>query len=441
MKPRSILFVVASAVFILLGIQALGILVSVEAAAGNPIQHIVVIVQENRTFDNYFGTYPGANGIPANTCVPNNPSKPSAGCVKPFLLPSAVTPDMPHTWTPSVKAYDNGKMDGFVSAEGSKNTMGYYNNKIIPNYWSLASNYALDDAFFESVLSFSQPNHWYAVAAQAPAGSITSTINKQSSLALKQQYTTNANKITTVADLMQRSGVSWKYYDTPIRGTYQNAISGGSAFAYWNPFKAKQSTYSSPYNSHFVSRGNFFTDVSSGNLPQVSYVIPSQPISEHAPANITLGMWWVTDLVDTIMNSQYWKNTAIIITWDDYGGFYDHVAPPQIDQYGLGFRMPTLVISPFSRVGIDHHRYSFESMLKLIEQTFNLSSLTSRDAQANSLAGSLNFLQNQLPAHPIPLTQKQLNAISPYIGMGGSPQPGVLPFSNDNLSFINNDPD
>jgi phospholipase C len=351
---------------------------------------------------------------------------------------------MPHTWIPSVKAYDNGKMDGFISAEKTTETMGYYNNKILSNYWNFAAHYSLEDNFYESVLSFSQPNHWYAVAAQAPTVSIVDVVNRQASATLKQQYLTAANGITTVADLMQGTSITWKYYDIPLAlGGYQKAVSSGSVFAYWNPYQAKSSSYTSSYVSHFVVRGQIFNDISSGQLPQVSYVIPSDPLSEHAPANITLGMWWVTDVVDSIMNSQYWKNTVIVLAWDDYGGWYDNVAPPQIDKYGLGFRVSSMIISPWSVVGVDHTQYSFESILKLIEGTFGLPTLTSRDAQANSLLDSLNLAQTPNPPDIIPLTTAQLNTIAPYINLGGT---AVILSPNaqaavDNLSFIDNNPD
>jgi phospholipase C len=128
----------------------------------------------------------------------------------------------------------------------------------------------------------------------------------------------------------------------------------------------------------------------------VSWVIPSDKLSEHPPANIALGMDWVVNVVNSIMNSQYWNSTAIIITWDDYGGFYDHVPPPQIDKYGLGFRMPALIISPYAKLGfIDHTQYQFESMLKFIEWRFNIPSLTERDRNANNLLNAFDF--NQKP--------------------------------------------
>jgi phospholipase C len=449
-KSRSSLLVIlAVAITFLFCLQSMNAFSLSVQASSSPIQHIVVILQENHSFDNYFGTFPGAKGPPAGTCEPNDPRNPSLGCTKPYLLTSTVQHDMPHLWGSQHKAYDKGKMDGFILADTTgvpaSETMGYYNSKAIPNYWNLASKYTLEDNFYESVLSYSQPNHWYAVAAQAPANAVTNAINRKSSLQLQQQFETSANAITTIGDLMKTSSVSWKYYDIPLaQGGYQNAIKSGAVFSYWNPYEAKSSSYTAPYVPHFVGNGQIFNDISAGQLPQVSYVIPSSPLSEHPPANISLGMWWVTDVVDAVMNSQYWKNTVIVLAWDDYGGWYDNVAPPQIDQYGLGFRVPAIIISPWSVVGVGHTQYSFESILKLIEGTFGLSPLTSRDSTAKSLADSLNFNQTPNPPHVIPLSKAQLNAITPYFNFGTASllTPSQQTYVNNlNNSFIDNNPD
>jgi phospholipase C len=411
--------------------------------SSSKIQHIVVVVQENRTFDNYFGTFPGANGIPSGVCMPN----PTGTCVKPHQLTATVTPDLPHDWLPSLRAYDHGKMDGFMVAEHSTNTMGYYTAQTIPNYWTFAKDYTLEDNFYESVLSFSQPNHWYAIAGQAPVtstmNSITTVIDKASSSTLKQQYLNAANKIPTIGDLMQGSSISWKYYDFALLSSYAKAKSSGVAYDFYNPYDSKSSTFTSAYSPHFAPRSQFFTDINSGNLPSVSYVIPALAISEHAPANITLGMWWVTQVVDAVMKSAYWSNTVIIVTWDDYGGWYDHVKPQQIDSYGLGFRVPAIIISPWSTVGVDHTQYSFESILKFIEWAFLPPGdhLTNRDLNANNILDSLNLNQTPLPPHPITLTQAQLDAIKPYIDGPQLSGPAVNFGLPNNLTVINNDPD
>jgi phospholipase C len=418
--------------------------------SNNPIKHVVVVMQENRTFDNYFGTYPGAKGIPPRFCMHMNLDVAGSPCIPPFLTTDPVTyPDMPHNWLSSHVAYDSGKMDGFIAATGAEqntNVMSYYDNQTLPNLWAYASHYVLADNFFTSTLSASQPNHWYMVAGKAPTISILQSTSEASSVYVQKEYINQSQVITTIADSMTNSGISWKYYDTPIRGSLSTAITTGAAFSYLNPFLAKNLSYTGLYSPHFVARANFFSDVANGTLPQVSWVTPSGPISDHPPANITLGMYWITDVVDAVMRSQYWNSTVIIVLWDDYGGFFDTVAPPQIDGYGLSFRCPALIISAYSKTGyIDHTLYSFESTLKFIEWRFGMGSLTGRDSRANNMFNAFNF--NQSPAAPyvIPLTNSQLGAIARYIGTASTPPPNpfglIQPPGFANLSFIGDNPD
>lgn len=326
----------------------------------SPIKHIVVIMQENRSFDNYFGTYPGANGISEGVCVPLSTDNPKIGCVKPFLSTRAVSADMPHGYQSSIVAYDHGRMDGYMIAENENpQTMSYYDNKTIPYYWGLAKHYVLADNFYSSVLSYSLPNHWYAIAGQAPTTSLFYTMHRPPNNNILNQnenastiaggdsnssgsttnFGVNPNPVTgnlndqvarvyleesnltkTIADLFMNNSqnVTWKYYDHFVKtGNYKAAVNSGRAFEYWNPFSAKASTYTSQYSPHFVNRAQLFTDLKTGAFPQVSWVIPSFPISEHAPANITTGMNWVKLVINSIMNSSYWNSTAIILTWDD----------------------------------------------------------------------------------------------------------------------------
>ena len=154
-----------------------------------------------------------------------------------------------------------------------------------------------------------------------------------------------------------------------------------------------------------VPLADFFSDIKSGRLPSVCWIVPDGPDSEHPPHDSARGMWYVTKLVNAVMTSDFWKDTAIIITWDDYGGFYDHVAPPKIDKYGYGFRVPGLVISPYARPGfIDHTQFDFTSPLKLIETRFNLPALTDRDRTANNMLSCFDFKQQ--PLAPDPITQQ-----------------------------------
>nr|MDP9289314.1 hypothetical protein [Thermoproteota archaeon] len=235
---------------------------------------------------------------------------------------------------------------------------------------------------------------------------------------IEKDYLEQANLTRTVADLlMNRNNITWKYYDFPIKqGDYKASIINGKAFDYFNPYTAKGSSYTQGYSSHFVNRSQLFDDLNkNGTFPQVSWVIPNLDLSEHPAASIKLGMHWVNRVVDAIMQSPYWNSTAIILTWDDYGGFYDHVPPPQIDQYGLGFRVPAIIISPYAKPGfIDHTRYQFESILKFIEWEFNIPSLSER---ANNLLNAFDFNQKPNPPHLTLLTKNQLNYLSSHIGI------------------------
>ena len=248
-----------------------------------------------------------------------------------------------------------------------------------------------------------------------PGGTVQKTL-------VDKEYLRESNLTTTVVDLLMNNtnnNISWKYYDHPVQiGGYDRAVYTGRAFEYWNPFSAKGTSYTEAYAPHFVNRTQVFTDLKSRSFPQVSWVIPSAPLSEHPPASITVGMNWVKNVIDAIMVSPYWSSTAILLTWDDYGGFYDHVPPPQIDKYGLGFRMPALIISPYAKQGyIDHTRYQFESVLKFIEWRFNIPALTTRDVHANNLLNAFSFNQNADSPHIVSLNKTQLNAIRPYMGL------------------------
>ena len=424
----------------------------------NPIQHVIVIMQENRTFDNYFWSYPGQLGYTQTLCMPLSPSNPAKGCMKPHPANSTVTGDLPHTWTSSWASYNNGSMNGFLSASSdSPAVMDYYGNSTLPYLWTYAKDYVLADQFFSSVKSYSQPNHWYMIAGASPQASILegqqqektqcyNSTTKQLTLATCA-YIDQAQEIQTMADELTTNGISWKYYDSPIpQGvTLAQAIKGCTGcnpWNYWNPLDAKNSSYTNPaYTDNIVAREQLFWDIGNGTLPQVSWVIPSAPVSDHPPANITLGMWWITDIANTIMQSKYWQNTAIFVLWDDYGGFFDTVAPPTVDGYGLSFRVPALIISPYAKPGyLDHTVYDFESTLKFIEWRFGLSALTQRDAAANNPVNAFDFSQAPTAPHVIPLTAKQLNTIKPFIALGSTVNPNPAAGAAG-LAFINGDPD
>ncbi|MGC8668237.1 MAG: phospholipase C [Chthonomonadales bacterium] len=252
----------------------------------------------------------------------------------------------------------------------------------IPNYWAYAQHFTLCDHFFSSLSGPSEPNHLYTIAAQS--GGLVN--NPPPAVAGQDDVYT----FPTMVELLEGSKVSWKYYDEKPNPKRHSL---------WNPLPGFTQIHDDPKRmDHLVPLAQFYEDLRTGHLPQVCWIVPTFADSEHPPADSARGMWHVTDLVNAVMQSRYWKDTAIIITWDDYGGFFDHVPPPQVDRYGFGPRVPALVISPYSRPGfVCHTRFDFTSPLKLIEKRFGLEPLTERDREANDMLDCFNFRQKPLP--------------------------------------------
>ena len=343
-----------------------------------------------------------------------------ASISSPFHLTSqSIGRDIAHSAEVAREAYDNGKMDGFVQAEGTNLTMGYYDRSDIPYYWDYADHFVLDDNFFSSEMGPSFPNHLYiASGADGPTNSSGDWITNGSILGNPPITNLPGGEApivnwpdanlswSTLAQELSLGNVSWTWYDgntDPLAPTLWNVL---PLFDYFQ-------VHPDQLTEHVKSTSNFAADIQTGNLPAVSWIMPGkwhpptlpsvfadESVSEHPPARSDAGMDYVAYLVNQIMSSPYWQSTAIVITQDDYGGFYDHVAPPQIDQSGLGFRVPTLVISPWAKSGyIDHTQYEFASMLKLAEVNFNLTSLGARDVNASDMMNSFNFTQS--PTTPL----------------------------------------
>ncbi|HVA91302.1 MAG TPA: alkaline phosphatase family protein [Chloroflexota bacterium] len=354
------------------------------------IKHVVVIMQENRSFDSYFGAYPGADGIPMKggvptVCVPDPRAPAPAHCVRPYLTTKDSSVDAPHSMPAGVADINGGKMDGFINqAIAAQKTckskdsptclggglprqvMGYYDKTTIPTYWGYADHYTLLDHFFEPVTSWSLPSHLYLVsewsATCATMGDPTSCVNdpakKQKAVVAPGTHYDWAN----MTDLLNTAGVSWGYY-----------LDGGTKKVptIWNPLPFF-TTLKQPSNLKGLYK-DFYPAAKAGTLPAVSWIVPDNADSEHPPASISTGQAYVKKLVDAIMASPDWSSTAIILTWDDWGGFYDHVAPPSppVDANGYGLRVPGLVISPYARPGyIDADTLSFDSINKFIEDDF-----------------------------------------------------------------------
>ena len=357
-----------------------------------PIKHVVIIVEENHTFDNYFGTYPGANGLNGSVSLPAKPGGPQT--FSPFHIANlTVRTDLCHSWECAHVAYDNGKMDGFVAAVGGSNlTMGYFDYHQIPYYWDYASQFVLLDNFYSSVLSSSLSNHLYLIAGQSgglTVGARAGVINFTSEL-----VSNNTFHFPSIVDELSAKGISWKYY-----------AGGYNTLNNWNPMPAFDSVRSNQsMMNNLAAPSDFAADVKSGKLAAVSWMMPAADgASEHPPYDVSLGEHAVVSAMDSVMESQYWDSTAIFLTFDDYGGWYDHVPPPQVDGYGYGFRVPCLVISPYARQGmIDHIQGDFTSILKFVETNFSLHPLSSRDAAAGNMMEAFDFSTAPRPPLVLP---------------------------------------
>jgi len=349
------------------------------SAASDAIKHIFIFVEENHTFDNYFGFYPGVNGL-ANAKPQLDPN--STTPVSPFELNNAtMKKDLCHMASCAQADYNKGQMNGFLSAAGenSNMTMGYFNPDLIPYYWDYASQYVLMDNWYTPFMGPSLPNHIYLIAGQS--GGIT---DNNASVTFS---------FPTIVDELDAANVSWAYY------------AGSHSFTNgWNPLPSS-TTYvkAHPAMGELKETNTFPIDISGIKFPSVAWIMPeTDALSEHPPYNITAGQDYVVNEINDIMKSQYWSSSAIILTWDDYGGFYDNATPPQVDQYGFGFRVPALIISPFAKHGfVDDTLSEHASTLKLIETVFHLPSLGTRDAKADNLLEAFNF--NQQPRHPLVL--------------------------------------
>jgi phospholipase C len=385
-----------------------------DAPAGiEKIHHIIWIIQENRTFDNYFGNYPGADGFPPETCLPVLPG--ASRCIKPFHMPEGPSCDMSHDWNAAHAAWDNGQMDGFVWAEGSNYTMGYLDQRDIPNYWAYAHRYVLADRFFSSLTGPSMPNHMYTVAAQS-GGLITNVCSQDHEMdELKAVMDDDDGfSFASMVKLLAAHDVSWKYY-VETRGPLPKGQNDPChVFApephqlgLWNPLPGFKAVRDNPgLMNHLVDLKQFENDLSKGTLAAVSWIVPDFQDSEHIPAPAAQGMWYVTRLVNAVMRSKYWADSAIFITWDDYGGFYDHVPPPQMDAYGYGPRVPLLIISPYAKQGyVTHQQGDLTAMLRFVEERFDLPHLTARDHYTGDMSDAFDFNQSPNPPLIIPVPQ------------------------------------
>lgn len=370
-------------------------------ASATPVKHFIVLLQENHTFDNYFGTYPGADGIPAGVCMPVNARAGATPCVRPFHIGNKSIVDLDHSESSARLELDNGRLDGFVSAQMLRSadgaqSMGYYDGRNVPFYWNIADRYVLFDHFFSSSLGGSFLNHVYWVAAGT--GNAT------------QQVPASGLQITTIFDRLQQAGVSWKFYvqnyDPTInyRTLPHLTDANRASQAVWSPLLDIPRFLDNPaLRSHIVDMKQYYSDLRNGTLPAVAYMAPSGA-SEHPPGSLVTGQRFVRGLLNSLMSSSAWDSSAFMVAYDDWGGWYDHVLPPRRGPNGDGLRVPAMLISPYAREHfIDHSTLDFTSMLKFIEQNWRLQPLGRLDATAGSLMRAFDFQQPPRPPEIIPL--------------------------------------
>src|SRR5512140_2444189 len=370
-----------------------------------PIQHLIFVVQENHTFDNYFGTYPGADGLPANVKMPIDPNNPSMGYVEPWHIGEATITDISHNAVTFVGQFDGGKMDGFVSAlnarsENGKIAMGYYDDRDIPYYWNLADHYVLFDHFFSSAPDGSYVNHMYSVAG-APANQE----NPSGNVAL--------NNMPTIFDRLHAAGISWKFYvqnyDPTINYRHVTGVGSRDSQVIWVPMLNMSRFLDDPaLSSHIVDLKQYYVDVEHGTLPAVSYIVPSGA-SEHPPQYPKNGEKFIRSLLQELMRSNAWSSSAFVLAYDDWGGWYDHVLPPRVDANGYGLRVVAMLISPYAREAyIDHTQLDFTSVLKFIETNWGVPALSTRDASANDLMSAFDFSQPPRTAQFLPFERESI---------------------------------
>jgi phospholipase C len=380
------------------------------------IDHVIVVVQENRSFDHYFGTFPGADGLPRDdqgkidVCIPD----PEAGhCWRPYHDRDLFDESGPHGMIASDITVNGGRMDGSIRAleqigngcqnpnnvdaypcvhahpgpQGQPDVLGYHTAREIPNYWAYAKRYTLQDHMFAPSDSWTLPSHLFLVSAwSATCPDLKNVMSCRSDL---QHPGSNAAKHgrmwipedgaprpylwADITWLLNAHDVSWAYYVGP--GTCVlppcDGLEGPATAPVQNPLPGFKTVEETNTFANVQPNTNYFDAAANGSLPSVSWVMPTAGVSEHPPDNIADGEAWVTRVVNAAMKGPDWLHTAIFLTWDDWGGFYDHEAPIHVDANGYGIRVPGLLISPWARPGyIDHQTLSFDAYLKFIEDRF-----------------------------------------------------------------------
>jgi phospholipase C len=335
-------------------------------SANIPLRHVIISCQENRSFDHYFGCAPEVQvagfGPPPGYSRPDANGDPH----EPFEFTSLETGDPPHSWSAVHEQWNGGAMDGFFKSSAASigdgdAAIGYYTADELPFYYSLLGDSALVANYYCSLLGPTWPNRFY-LAAGTSGGITTNGI-----------WGYGVFDYPIILDLLDEAGVTWKIYNV----SWDSVPFGNTdnVFVFWKRYAHDNRTRG--------SKGQFFNDVRRGELPQVSWIIPSfaRGWDEHPPADVTVGMGIQEDLVTALRESSLWQSSAYLITYDEHGGYFDHVPPPQIDAFGLGVRVPLWVISPFAKIGPIETSLPAEhtSTLKFLERLHGLPTLASKN--------------------------------------------------------------
>ncbi len=431
--------------------------VSAQTQPTNPINHIVVIYLENHSFDNLYGKFPGANGLDnAKNAAPQVDKTGAAYATLPqplvggkpdarfpanlanqpfdidqYMAPDQISGDLVHRFYQEQWQIDGGKMDKFVAyTDAAGLVMGYYDTTKLPMY-KIVQQYTLADNFFHAAFGGSYLNHFWLICACSPTfpnapsnmvaqldangnvvkdGAVTPDgFSINTSFTVNSPHPANADPTTlvpeqtqpTIGDRLSDKGISWAWYS----GGWNDAVAGkpDKLFQFHHQPLAYFKNYADGTDGrkqHLLDETDFRAAIKAGNLPAVSFFKPLGPDNEHPGyAAQAVGDQYIVDLITTIQNSPNWKDTAIIVTYDENGGQWDHVAPPTVVKWGPGTRVPTIVISPYAKKGfIDHDEMDTTSILAFIENRFGLQPLTDRDAHVNNMLSAFDFTQSPAQA-------------------------------------------
>lgn len=394
-----------------------------EASSSAYIKHVIIMVQENRSFDNFFAKFPGADGASGGYM------KTPSGDVYVKLQKSTLQFDsLGHEHFSFEKEFDKGKMDGFNLVEralkhGVKIPAGKYAYRyVVPGdiqpYWTIAKTYVLGDHMFmtqssssftahqdliaggtpvgngTNVIDFPLPSVW---GCNGPPGTVTSVITATGKV-LQNRGPFPCFSYPTLRDLLDAKGLSWLYFTNTTLGSVWNAFDAIRAVRYGPEWKT----------NIVIPQTQIYNTISNGQLPAVAWVIPDYLDSDHPGQHSDSGPSWIASVVNAVGESQYWQSTAIVVVWDDWGGEYDNAPPPQLDGQGLGMRVPMLLVSAYARQTspsqpgyISHTQYEFGSILRFIEDNWNLGRIGTTDGRAKSLIDCFDFTQPPRTFTPI----------------------------------------